>query len=74
MWEDTQWSGEENWSGAGNDASWWPGADYGGGASYSGGDFRESSNFWHAYPDGYQHPFAQGGDEGKLKEKRHKYT
>jgi hypothetical protein len=73
MWEDAQWSGEENWSGAGNDASWWPGADYGG-QSYSGGDFRESSNFWHAYPDGYQHPFAQGGDEGKLKEKRHKYT
>jgi hypothetical protein len=72
MWEDQQqWSGEENWSGAGNNASWWPQAEYGS-ASY--GEFRESQNFWQAYPDGYPHPFAQGGDEGKLKEKRQKFT
>jgi hypothetical protein len=71
MWEDAQWSGEENWSGAGNNASWWPNQEYGSAGGY--GDYRESQNFWHAYPDGYPHPFAQGGDEGKKKE-RQKFT
>jgi hypothetical protein len=71
MWEDTQWSGEETWSGAGNDASWWPGSGDYGGPAY--GDYREA-NYWHnAYPDGYPHPFAQGGDDRKAKDKQ-KFT
>jgi hypothetical protein len=71
MWEDTQWSGEENWSGAGNDASWWgQGAEYGG-SGYS--DYRNSDHFWNTYPDGYPHPFAQG-EERKIREKHQKFA
>jgi len=73
MWEDQQWSGEENWSGAGNDASWWGGSEYGGAAF---GDYRgDSSNFWHGYPDGYPHPFVQGDPgERKPREERKKFS
>jgi hypothetical protein len=74
MWEDQQWSGEENWSGAGNNASWWGNSEYGSGNEFRAlGDFREPQNFWQAYPDGYPQPFAQG-DEGKTKERRQKFT